>query len=510
MSVNTDLPSRSLIVGISGFGHSAAAALYLPQALEAACQQERLTRVRGVGVEAGGFPRDALKAALRSVGRDEGDVTETVIAEPALQAFVRPGAHQLDHHRGHAATAFLTSPFREATIVVCDSDTEREVSVWRGYGSTLEAVEVDWRGPGFASVYSRLTRLLGFGPRSESLVEALARVHPEGDPGRAEQLLTYAGGALSVAPGFVEYVEHARGAALSEQSRVAASIQRQMAKLILEFLQDSVPANKGTNLCLGGGLFYNTYFNSTVRQSALFRSVYVPVNPGNGGVAAGCALARGCERHGRDDRPQTVSPFLGPEYSNAEIKSVLDNCKLTYAFLGDAQLVQRAVETLARGQLVGWFQGRLEWGRRSLGNRSIFANPVAPYALENLNAFLKRRAAHRTYGLVARQEDVQALFDGPTTSPFMECEFTLTDPERFRSILPPRTNRLQVQTVAHENPRLRQLLTEFDQLTGVPVLVNTSFNGLQEPIVCSPRDAVRVFFGSGLDMAVIGNFLLRK
>ena len=102
------------------------------------------------------------------------------------------------------------------------------------------------------------------------------------------------------------------------------------------------------------------------------------------------------------------------------------------------------------------------------------------------------------------------LFEGPTTSPFMECEFTLTDPERFRSILPPRTNRPQVQTVGHENPRLRQLLTGFDQLTGVPVLVNTSFNGLQEAIVCSPRDAVRVFFGSGLDRAVIGNFLLRK
>ena len=115
----------------------------------------------------------------------------------------------------------------------------------------------------------------------------------------------------------------------------------------------------------------------------LFRSVYVPVNPRDGGVAAGCELARGYESHGRDDRPQTVSRFLGPEYSNAEIKSVLDNCKLTYAFLGDAQLVQQAVETLARGQLVGWFQGR-----RSLGNRSIFANPVAPYALENLNAFL--------------------------------------------------------------------------------------------------------------------------
>ncbi len=510
MPVESAQSTRALISGISGYRRHATVALGDGSVLKAVCQQERLTRVRGIGVEKGGFPTDALEAALRCAGCDADQVSETVFAEPALETSLPKPVQRLDHHKAHAATAFYTSPFSEATIVVCDGDAAREISVWQGRGTQLVEVDTAWHGQGFASVYSRLTRLLGFQPQMESLVEALARIDPTPDPGRAQELVTYRDGSLSVAPGFDEFVDSARGAALPERSRVAASVQRQIGVLLLEFLREAVPDAASTNLCLGGGLFYNAFLNSVVRQSGLFRSVFVPVNPGNGGIAAGCALARGYERHRRDESPSGTSPFLGPEYSNPEIKAVLDNCKLNYTFAEDGELRRHAVEALSRGEFVGWFDGRMEWGRRSLGNRSVFANPAAPYALENLNRFLKHRAAYRTYGLVARQEDCETLFDSPTPSPFMECELTLKEPERFKAILPPHATRAQVQTVGPEDATLRPLLAEFSELTGVPALVNTSFNGLHEPIVCSPHDAVRVFFGSGIDVAVLGSFLLRK
>ena len=369
---------------------------------------------------------------------------------------------------------------------------------------------MEWRGPGFAWVYSRLTRLLGFAPRSEPLVEALARLQASHDPSRAAELLTYANGTLSIAAEFDRYIENVRGAELHEVSGVAASVQCRLADLIVEFCRAVARRTGRPDLCLGGGLFYNTYFNSAIRQAGIFRRVHTPVNPGNGAVAAGCALIRGYERDGRSGQPVAASPFLGPEYTNEQIKATLDNCKLSYAYVDDSQLVTQAAAALARGEFVAWFRGRMEWGRRALGHRSIFGNPSAPYVLENLNRFLKHRPAYRTYGLVVRDEDTSRFFDGPPLSPYMECEFTVRETELFRPVRPPGTNRLQIQTVGPECLPLRQLLAEFGQLTQVPVLVNTSLNSVQEPIVCSPLDAVRVFYGTGIDVLFIGNFVLRK
>jgi carbamoyltransferase len=157
----------------------------------------------------------------------------------------------------------------------------------------------------------------------------------------------------------------------------------------------------------------------------------------------------------------------------------------------------------------------MEWGHRALGHRSILANPLSPYVLDNLNVFLKQRPHHRAYGVSVPEAGASRYFDGPSTSRSMEYEYTPTDREQFRHVMPDGTRSLRVQTVpddpdAGPASRFARLHDVFGRLTGVPVLVNTSFNGFSEPMVCSPRDAIRVFFGTGLDVLALDRFVLHK
>ena len=152
----------------------------------------------------------------------------------------------------------------------------------------------------------------------------------------------------------------------------------------------------------------------------------------------------------------------------------------------------------------------MEWGHRALGNRSILASPLAPYVLDNLNVFLKRRERHRLYGLSVCEDDLVRHFEGPPRSAWMEYEYRIKNPDGFREVLPRGVSTLRVQTVNRSASLFRGLHKAFGELTGTGVLVNTSFNGFAEPIVCSPRDAIRVFYGSGLDLLVLGRFVIRK
>jgi carbamoyltransferase len=500
-----------VVAGVSGFARNAAVAVARDGVLAAVCEEGRVTRVRDVGIAAGGFPRGALKLALAAADLPADAPLDLVVGEAALADVCRE-ATVVDHHFAHAATAFFTSPHDDALILVCDSQPLREISLWRGKGAAIERVAFDWKGAAFAGLYSRLTAAMGLVPgRDEYRVEALARLGSGADAGAVGSMLGYSAGRIEVSADFDGYVSAAcADGNLTESAAVAGTVQRRIGQLLLECLRDIRAAHDARTLCVGGGLFFNTSFNTIVRDSGLFDEVFVPINPGNPGVAAGCALARSCELAGRRATLEPSSPFLGPSYTNQEIKAVLDNCKLSYEFLEDSHIVAAAVRALMNGELVGWFRGRLEWGTRALGNRSIFANPQAPYVLENLNTFLKQREAFRAYGLAVPRDQGPELFEGLSASPFMECEYRLRDPKAFAHICPPGIETVRVQTVDAEPPLVRDLLKAFGTASGLPVLVNTSFNGFHEPIVCSPRDAVRVFYGSGLDLLVVGNFVLRK
>lgn len=497
-----------MIAGIGGGVRHGAAALADGDRLVGACPQERATRVRGAGLNASALPDEALDLLLHRLGRTRREITRYVFAVDDGPA--PPGsAERLDHHRAHASTAYLTSPFDTAVVVVCDHEAP-EVSVWTARGTTLEEVPWSWPGPGFATVSTRCSRALGFSDAAgDQRAAALARLRPQSRDAAVDRLLRFDGHALVVDAGLDSFIEARRqvaGGDVQAPAALAAALQGRLADLVIDFLREVRARVDLPQLCLGGSLFHNSSINTRVRQSGVFSQTFVPIDPGNSGLAAGAAL------EGLGRAPSPVSPFLGPSYSAEETKQVLDNCKLHFAWESEEDSVGVAVKALREGRLVGWFDGAMEWGPRALGARCILANPTAPYVLDNLNRFLKQREPWRGYALSGLHEAVSTFFDGPADTPFMDCDYRPRDAARFREALPLPEAAVRLQTVSETSslPRFRRLLEAFGEATGLPFLINTSFNGFHEPIVCSPRDAIRVFYGTGLDLLVMNQFVVSK
>jgi carbamoyltransferase len=503
----------SVILGLAGASRNAAVALCTGGRVVGVCEHARVTRTRRAPLRSGVLPRETLQTVLDIGDYSNQDISVYALAERSIQLPSDVPIAYVDHHQAHAATAFYSSAFTDATIVVCDRGGSPELTVWRGDENGIRQLEFAWTGPAFASIYSQAAEAMGFGRGDEHRLESLARVGERRcDP--AMPTITYHGDHLDVPSHFQASIASIIGrngsaASWSQRASLAEQIQRHVGELLLRVVSDIGARFGRSRLCLGGGLFYNSYFTTLLAASDLYAETFVPANPGNVGAAVGAALSVAAVKTPLQRR-EPLSPFLGPEFSPQQIKAVLDNCKLSYDYLRGGQVVERTTAALAKGQLVGWFQGRMEWGPRALGNRSILASPVAPYVLENLNLFLKHRAPHETYSVVVCDEDLPRYFRGPARSAFMEYEYEVLDRELLEHLLPANATRLRVQTVDASTGALYDLIRAFGDLTGVPMLVNTSFNGFNEPIVCNPRDAIRVFYGTGLDMAALGGLVLRK
>jgi carbamoyltransferase len=473
------------------------------------CPQERVTRARGAGFPASGIPDEALDLLLERHHLTRSEIGRFVVAEAGSRYAGRRGFECIDHHLAHASTSYLSSPFSSAAIVVCDSEPPG-VSVWEGRNGTVTRVEWPWAGPGFVEVYSRCSTAFGFGNQAGSQqFEALARLQPEARDERTNALISIEDDSLRVDRGLETTIESRLAGeprASSRSAALAAALQARLGELLIQLLERVRIRTGLPRLCLAGSLFYHSSINALVRRAAGYEGVFVPVDPGNGGLSVGTAL------NADGAGPQLLSPFLGPSYSSHEIKETLDNCKLVYEWHTDDHAIAAAVQALERHTLVAWFDGAMEWGPRALGARSILANPFAPYVLENLNRFLKHRDPWRGYALSGLDGAVAAHFEGSGRTPFMEGDYRPREARRFAHVLPSPTAAIRVQTAGDETPaRFRRLLSAFAEVSGhPPILVNTSFNGFHEPIVCSPRDAVRVFYGSGLDLLVLDQFVLRK
>jgi carbamoyltransferase len=501
-----------VVIGLAGAVRNGAVAVCDGGRIVAMCEQERVTRTRREPLMPGKLPVQTISTILRIGHLSSEDIGTYAVAEPSVTLPAGVPVEHIDHHRAHAATAFYTSRFLNATIVVCDRSGDPELTVWIGDDRGIRRADFEWRGPGLATLYTLASESMGLGDDGDARLEALARIGGHGEPSRFSEV-AWRDDRLEVPSDFQSSIHGAARAETSHASAnraaLAAQVQRHLGEVLLDVVRSIKRHCGGENLCLAGGLFYNSYLNTVLARSNLFSNTFVPANPGNAGVAIGAALLAPGDAV-QHDKSSSTSPFLGPDFTPEEIKATLDNCKLSYDYLSSGRLLDQARAALVKGELVGWFRGRMEWGVRALGNRSILASPTAPYVLENLNRFLKQREPHRTYSVAVCAEDVSRFFCGPAASPLMEYEYEVLDRVLFRHLLPENASRLRVQTVDASAGMFYELLRAFGDLTGVPVLVNTSFNGFNEPIVCHPRDAVRVFYGTGLDMAVLDSLVIRK
>jgi carbamoyltransferase len=268
------------------------------------------------------------------------------------------------------------------------------------------------------------------------------------------------------------------------------------------------------SLCFGGGVALNSLVNSAIERRAGFKRLFVQPAAGNAGCCLGAALYVWHHVLGNDERPYRMEhAFLGPQFDEEAIKRVLDNCKISYEyFLTDDKLIGEVARMLAQSKIVGWFQGAMEFGPRTLGARSILASPATEMMRENLNTYIKHREDFRPFSAAVPVEQAGDFFEPSQLTDFLQGVTRVREGKQHLMPAAIFGDRLvRVQGVSRNtNPSFWKLLVRFGEMTGLPVLLNTSFNLFGEPVVSTPREAVRGFYCSGIDCLAIGNFLVKK
>lgn len=426
--------------------------------------------------------------------------------------------HWVDHHEAHAASAFLPSPFKRAAVLTLDGRGERATTTYHiGENDQLRRLGQVDMPHSLGLLYEELTSYLGFLHSSDEYkVMALASY---GKP-RFKQLFNDMvqvrdGGQYRIAPHRLETMlgpGRQPGSPFEQRHYdLARSLQEILEQTALALSEWLHRATGSPHLCLAGGVALNCVMNAHLRDHSPFQSIWVQPAAGDAGTAMGAALAVDAEQRapGESRSFQMDHAFLGPSYSDEEIESVLRRAKLSFRRLVDVE--GQTAELLARDYVLGWFQGAMEFGPRALGSRSILASPINPTMQDRLND-IKDREDFRPVAPVVVAEAAADWFEGADHSPFMLFTYHVR-PERANRIPAVRhiDGSARVQTITHrQHPRYYGLIKAFETKTGVPVLVNTSFNTRGAPIVCTPRDAVEAYSSSPLDGLVIGPFLLTK
>lgn len=442
-----------------------------------------------------------------------------------------------EHALCHAASAFYASPFDRALILTLDEEGDGRCGlVAVGEGTQIRELYSIRYPNSLAWVYSQVTQLLGFRKRLEEhktqwlgitgepvfrdlFLEVLRRSDGKIPWPRINARFFQRGFVGKVAFSNEFYrrlgIPKAVGALVGEPLRanLAASVQQACSIIVIELLEALRQQSGAKSLCLAGGLFLNPLIVAAVEKKTGFDQVFVQPAAGNEGTALGAAwLAHHwVQKHPRSAPLERLD--WGPSYSNEEIKKVLDNCKVSYRLIdSEDRKIEAALKLLHGGKIVAWFQGAAEFGPRALGNRSLLASPWAAYVKENLNDYVKHRESFRAFALCVRQEDCSRYFDCSPAGRFMTTMgFAHSEYRKMLEgfVLPGNLVRLHVVERA-TNPLLWKLLQRFGENSPAPLLVNTSFNLFGEPLVITPRDAVRSYFCSGADALIAGDFVLSK
>lgn len=443
----------------------------------------------------------------------------------------------ITHHRAHAGNGFLLSPFEESAILTADAQGEFESATFGyGKGNKIEVFQSILCPQSLGIYYAAFTEFFGFKSFSDEwkvmalsaftgsnnkyykILKEVVKLLPEG---KYELDLTYFNGYIHEQPNlytkkFVEVFGKSREKKeeLTERHyEIAAAMQKRIEDALFHMMDWLWQKTKSKNIVCSGGCFMNSVFNGKIIGNSKFENVFISSCPDDSGNAKGAALYLYNHILGNKDRYRMEHNYFGPEFSDDEIKLTMDKYNIkNYTHVRDIEKYTAGL--IAQGKLVGWFQGRMEFGQRSLGNRSILVNPQKAEMKDRVNKAVKYRESFRPFAPSVMEEYAAEYFDIPSGMkvPFMEKVYMVK--QNKKNLIPAVVHvdgSGRLQTVAKEtNARYYKLIEEFHKLTGVPVILNTSFNVQGEPIVCSPTDAIKTFYSCGLDILVMGNYVIEK
>ncbi|GGH57277.1 carbamoyltransferase [Filimonas zeae] len=425
--------------------------------------------------------------------------------------------HYVEHHIAHAASAFLPSPYDSAAVLTIDGRGEwTTTSYYTGKGNTLTQIGEVQMPHSLGLLYESVTTHLGFLHSSDEYkVMALASY---GQPAYLDVLRkaiqVQPNGTYTIAPLQLEKwfgPARKRHEPFTEKHfNIAHSLQKVLEETVLQLVNWLHTTTGEDNLCMAGGVALNCVLNAVIRDNSAFKNIWVQPAAGDAGTALGAALWIDAQVRNTTERSFIMQhAYWGPEYSDEEIERFLQWTKVPYRKMDNVAAETAAI--LAQDKVIGWYQGRMEFGPRALGSRSILASPISADMQAKLNE-IKDREDFRPVAPVVMEEYAGEWFENAVYSPFMLFVYKVFE-EKAKEI-PAVTHvdrTARIQTInRHQHPAYYDLLDEFRKLTGVPVLVNTSFNTRGEPVVCSPRDAIECFWTSPFDALVIQSFLLEK
>ncbi len=585
------MSSSKAILGVSAYYHDSAACLLVDGQIVAAAQEERFTRKKhdpdfprnaiDACLKIGGLSVDDLDAVafydkpllkferlletyldhapigLRSFQKAMGTwLKQKLWIGDTLRKELNYSGEMFfpEHHHSHAASAFFASPFEEAAILTMDGVGEWTTTSWGvGKGNTID-LKSEIRFPdSLGLLYSAFTYYCGFKVNSGEY--KLMGLAPYGDPVYVDEIRD---NLIDIRPDGsfklnMDYFKYPVGLTMTNRKfhqlfggppripestleqrhmDLARSIQEITEEIVLNTAKYIAGETGQKNLCLAGGVALNCVANGVLLRSGIFEDIWIQPAAGDAGGALGAALAVWHEQLEQPRKPQDSDlmqgSLIGTEFAESEIESALQNLETIYSEVDDPAAT--ASELLAQEQVVGWFQGRMEYGPRALGNRSILGDPRNPEMQKTMNLKIKFRESFRPFAPAVLEEDVSDWFDLDRPSPYMLMVANVAQKRRRmvktahlkglnklaveRSEIPAITHvdySARVQTVSKKlNPLFHKVISHFKERTGCPVVVNTSFNVRGEPIVQSPDDAIRCFLRTEMDALVIGPFLVRK
>jgi carbamoyltransferase len=558
-----------VILGINHFFHDTSACLVKDGELLVALEEERFSRDKHTWC----FPSRAIAKCFETTGISPDDVDHVAVSiNPTKDAgkkilygaklgtkclpFVKheffrarakqtqlrqwfnatwpgrkPQLHLIDHHLAHVVGSFYVSPYDHAALLSLDGSGEWSTTyLGEMNGDELTCFSESLFPNSLGSFYEAATQFCGFRPNyDEGKTMGLA---PFGDPSVFEEPMSKLvsvddEGKVKIDLSYFEFQnaghnrlgqryidtfgEPRKGGPIEKHhENVAAAAQRVLENCALRMCRILEQRTSADYLVIAGGVGLNSVMNGRILRETRFKDIYVMPAAGDNGTSIGAAYYAYNHVLGEKHRFHHNNPYVGNEYDNAALEAVLKTCKLNYRQSTD--VCRDTAELLHQGNIVGWFQGRMEIGPRALGSRSILADPTRPDMKDKINAEVKHREAYRPFAPSAIAEERSRYFDIDVEAPFMLKVCAVRD--EYKKKLPAITHvdgSARLQTVrADTNPRYHQLIKEFGKLSGIPVVLNTSFNIMGEPVVESPLQAIRCFFSNGLDVLVMGDFIVSK